>query len=659
MDLPASAPPAEIVVTGRALEALAPLGLSLGPLQLATASGRVEDALLAVPSLAAFRRASTATASPTAQGITTRALGGNAASRALLTLDGVPQADLFAGWVAWVPVNAARIETARVVRGAAGVTDGPGALAGAIELASAPPASETALRGGSRASLDLGGEAAVPAGGGHVSLAARGFAGDGHLLVDPDLAGPVDVPARYRQWGARARALAAVGGEGELQATLATFRDRRLRGVEGAETGASGTDASLRLVRRGELPVEALVFGQIRDFDAKNYPINAARTSATLVLDQFQTPASGWGGKVELRPLPGLSLGGDWRAARGETNERFRFVASEATALRRAGGAATTVGLFAEAALAIGAGVQVSGGARVDFWRFADGFLVETDLLTGALIRDEPAPDRRGTLFSGNATLEWQPAGAEAFTLGASVWRSARLPTLNELHRPFRAGADATAANPLLAPERLTGVEGRVRYQPVPAARISVAGYWSRLADPIANVTLAQGPGVFPGVGFVAANGSYRQRRNLEAIRTAGLEADAELASGPWAIRAGLARMFATVDGGDTAPALDDQRPAQTPKFAGQLGVSFTRSRLALAADLRHEGGRFEDDLNTRALAPATTLDLGARLVLARRLALTVDVANATGETVEVGFSGNLVERAEPRTILVGLKVGG
>jgi len=64
-----------------------------------TSSGRVEEALRDVAGLQQFRRSDARSANPTSQGVTLRGLGGTAASRALLMLDGVPQADPFGGWV--------------------------------------------------------------------------------------------------------------------------------------------------------------------------------------------------------------------------------------------------------------------------------------------------------------------------------------------------------------------------------------------------------------------------------------------------------------------------------------------------------------------------------------------------------------------------------
>jgi outer membrane receptor protein involved in Fe transport len=652
-------PPPDILVTGRALappafEAPLPRTV-LDADTLRTASGRVEDALLAVPGLTAFRRASTATASPTAQGLSFRGLGGNAATRAAVTLDGVPQPDLFAGWIPWVSLSAARIERAVVTRGGGSVADGPGALTGAIQIETAPPASGTTLKGGSRDSLDLGGHLALPAGAGAFDLSGQAFAGDGHLLVDSASAGPADVPARYRQWAVRARAIAPAAATTELQATLSAFDDNRLRGFADSKQSASGADLSVRLVHKGPVPAEALLYAQMRDFTARIRTPNASRTATTLTLDQFATPAAGWGGRVELRPLTGLRTGLDWRQASGETQERFRFVAGSPTALRVAGGRTASAGLFAEAGGRVRPNLTLSGGVRVDRWHLSDGSLTEQDLQTGQPIRTEAAPDRSGTRWSARGGAEATVPGAEAITLSATGYTGWRLPTLNELHRPFRAGQDATAANPELAPERLTGLDARLRYAPLATLSFEAGGFVNRLEDAIANVTLASGPGVFPGVGFVA--GQFRQRRNLPAIDSRGAEAGATLRYRNLDASARAAWSFATVDGGSVAPDLTGLRPAQSPVFAASLSLAWDRGPLGASLLLTHESTRFEDDRNTRTLASATRVDLGARYRIGRRILLTADVLNATDAFIEAGFSGTLPERAEPRTILMGLEI--
>src|SRR5688500_16107927 len=92
--------PAEqtIVVTGQGLapaagEAVFDIVLIGRERLTGSASNRLEDVLRDVPGFQLFRRSDARTANPTSQGATLRALGGNASSRALLTLDGVQQPD--------------------------------------------------------------------------------------------------------------------------------------------------------------------------------------------------------------------------------------------------------------------------------------------------------------------------------------------------------------------------------------------------------------------------------------------------------------------------------------------------------------------------------------------------------------------------------------
>src|SRR5689334_14331919 len=99
-----AAAPADIVVTGRGLPdtpaAPAYDRQVLDREALArTASGRIEDALANVAGFQQFRRSDSRSSNPSAQGVTLRALGGNATSRALVTLDGVPLADPFFGYI--------------------------------------------------------------------------------------------------------------------------------------------------------------------------------------------------------------------------------------------------------------------------------------------------------------------------------------------------------------------------------------------------------------------------------------------------------------------------------------------------------------------------------------------------------------------------------
>src|SRR3569623_3532795 len=147
--------PAAIVVTGQALpEAKADRAYAVQRLDRrkieASPTYQLDQLLKEKPGVQLFRRSDAHSGHPTSQGVTLRALGGNAPSRALLTLDGVPQTDPFGGWINWPAYDPSDLQQIRVVRGGGSVADGPGSLAGTIEMISRADA-------GTSGELDVGG----------------------------------------------------------------------------------------------------------------------------------------------------------------------------------------------------------------------------------------------------------------------------------------------------------------------------------------------------------------------------------------------------------------------------------------------------------------------------------------------------------------------
>ena len=128
--LPPISPQAVIVITGTALpEAKAERVYTVERITRRdieqSPSHELDQLLKDVPGVQLFRRSDARSGHPTSQGITLRALGGNASSRALLVLDGVPQSDPFGGWVNWPAYDPSDLSQIRVVRGGGSVTYGP------------------------------------------------------------------------------------------------------------------------------------------------------------------------------------------------------------------------------------------------------------------------------------------------------------------------------------------------------------------------------------------------------------------------------------------------------------------------------------------------------------------------------------------------------
>jgi outer membrane receptor protein involved in Fe transport len=657
----------DIVVTGRGLGAAA--GEEVFDTALidrnrlaGSASGRLEEVLRDVPGFQLFRRSDARSANPTSQGATLRALGGNASSRVLLVLDGVPQTDPFGGWVSWPAYSPERLGEARVTRGGGSGVEGPGALAGTIELSSATPAQMLGPRGrlayGSRDSLDAFAGLGLPLGGGFLAVSGAWARGDGFVPVVAGQRGPADRPSPYEQMSFAARAVAPLPGGAELQASGLVFSDSRERGTAFSGIRTRGADSSLRLVGRGW---SALAYVQTRDFYNSFASVNSARTAASRTSVQYSVPATGLGARLEARPKIGpriaIRTGADWRLTEGETRELFAFVAGAGTRGRVAGGRSQTLGGFAEAAWT-GDALTVTAAGRIDRWTISNGRLDERVLATGAVLTDTAFEDRSGWEPTGRAGIAWRPA--DTLTLRGAAYLGWRLPTLNELYRPFRVGIDATAANAELEPERLHGIEAGVDWKPAPRARIGFTAFTNRLEGAIANVTLGRGPGTFPGVGFVAAGGDYRRRANLDAIEARGIELEGRYALGDWMLSGGWSWVDAQVEASGPALALNGLRPAQTPRYSLSSTLAWASGGAGASLTARYGGSQFEDDLNRQRLPGAFTLDATGLIPVGRRLAIEARAENVTGARILAGISGDgIAERATPRTLWIGLRFGG
>ncbi|KRB80962.1 TonB-dependent receptor [Sphingomonas sp. Root710] len=651
---PAFADAGDIVVTGQGLAnspgdaAYDVISIDKARLDL-SASGRMEDILRDAAGFQQFRRSDARSAHPTSQGATLRGLGGNASTRALVLLDGVPMIDPFGGWISWAALDPARIGHVRVTRGGGSGVYGAGALAGTIELSSLGPDEakrvSAGIAYGSRESIDADATLTAKLGGGFVMLSGGHARGDGFIPVVEEDRGPIDRAARYKQSRASARAVIPVGEDTELQANGSFLLDQRDRGVPFTGNANLAVDSSVRLVGRGPWQWEASAWLQHREFSSGFASIGAGRATVSQSLDQYNVPANGLGARMEIRPALGeaiqLRLGGDVRHVSGRTEERV--IATNVG--RVAGGTQDIYGGFAELALLPLDGVTLTASGRVDHWALSDGRRTEINRNTGAFVAANTAryPDRSGTEATGRAGIAWNPPGASAITLRAAAYTGWRLPTLNELYRPFRAGNDSTVANPALDPERVKGIEGGLSFQPIANWRIAATLFWNRLDDAISNVTIAP---------------NTRQRQNVDAIRSRGVEVEGFATLGDWRLHASYSHIDPRVRSSGAAVALDGLRPAQTPRDQASATVEWNRPGLVrVGATVRYIGAQYEDDQNSRRLDDALTVDAVASVPLGRGLTAELRAENIANKRVEatVGADGT-VERATPRTLWAALR---
>ncbi|MGH6652845.1 MAG: TonB-dependent receptor plug domain-containing protein, partial [Sphingopyxis sp.] len=489
-------PKEDIVVNGSGLLRLSEADLTLGRTLIADVEqglgNRVENRLRDEAGLVQFRRSDGRSAHPTSQGITLRGLGGNASSRALVTLDGVPQADPFGGWVAWSAYDAINLGGILVTRGGGSGADGPGALAGTISLHSEmTDGGSGSIAYGSRDSWDASASLGTGLGvGGQVTLDARYGRGDGFIPVAKGQRGAVDRAAPYEQGGLGLRLRFNAGDDSQIEASVRGFSDRRDRGTDFTDSKIDGIDASFRFLHKGDTQWIALAYIQLRDFESGFASVATGRNSVAPALFQ-RVPATGLGGRIEARPgIDGenpLRVGLDWRRTVGRTEEDFFFSGVTPGRHRIAGGSSDTVGVFAEWTSGdAGDGFLWTLSGRVDRWWLGEGYRRERNI-GGSTITNLHFAARQGWEGSGRAGVRWT---SDALSLRAAAYRGWRLPTLNELYRPFRVGAEVTTANEMLEPERLWGGEVGVDWTR-DGTKLSATLFANHLSNAIANVTLA------------------------------------------------------------------------------------------------------------------------------------------------------------------------
>ena len=102
-----------------------------------------DDVLRAIPTFSLFRRTSSLSSHPTAQGVSLRGIGPSGVSRTLVLVDGAPFNDPFGGWVYWTRVPLESVDRIEVVDGSSSSLYGNYAMGGVINIVTSRAARRT------------------------------------------------------------------------------------------------------------------------------------------------------------------------------------------------------------------------------------------------------------------------------------------------------------------------------------------------------------------------------------------------------------------------------------------------------------------------------------------------------------------------------------
>ncbi len=633
-----------------------------------SAARTLDDFMRRVPGFSLFRRSSSLVAHPTAQGVSLRGISPSGVSRTLVLIDGVPANDPFGGWVSWGRIPLESIERIEILRGGGSSVWGNAALGGVILIETrditGKDLSVTAVAG-DQEDVDLNLFAGRRGRRLGWSIEGSYFETTGYEIVRPDQAGAIDIEAFSEHFSLRPKIEYSISENSKLSFQAGYFSEDRGNGTpltnNGTERGEFSVTGEFRAPGGGNWRVA--LFASDQRFNSTFSAQDPARASESPALDQFAVDSTDVGRSVEWTRLTGsrhlLIAGSDLRRIEGRTNENFFWDGTTFLRARRAGGDQRLAGLFFQDLIAVTPALQLTVGARLDYWENVGGFRMETERATGNILRTEVFEDRDDSSVSPRIGLLHR--ATDHISIRGSVYRSFRAPTINELYRPFRVRNDITEANVNLAPEILTGAElGLTGSGSGLFGRMTA--FWNRVEDPIANVTIpsATSPGVIDPCGFVPAGGSCWQRQNLGETRIIGLEADLEAdLSSFWKMSGSYLYSHGEVTDAPNQPALEGRRIAQVPEHQVAIGLTYDNPRLFGAQlQARYVDDQYEDDLNLRRLDDFIVVDLSAWKRVTPGLDLFLGVENLFDETIEAGRSGDgLVTVGAPARIHVGLRL--
>jgi outer membrane receptor protein involved in Fe transport len=616
-----------------------------------TAAQTVDDALRQVAGFQLFRRSSSRTTNPTAQGANFRGLAGSGASRSSVLFDGVSLNDAFGGWTYWSRVPRASIEQIEVLRGGASALYGNAALSGAIDIL--PKKSDSPFL---RLETSLGTQKTADASafGGFgfdkffFRLAAESYRTGGYIPVAEPERGLADAEANSRHNSVLPILEYRFNENAKIFARGNLFSERRDNGTRLQNNRtyfrqiAAGADFEDE--NTGAFNFRLFVEKQI--YDQSFTAVSANRNTETLTrLQRVPSQAAGanlfWN-RTFANHL--LSAALEIRQVRGASDEII-YANNRQISIVGAGGREQTVSFFAQDFWRATTKLNLQFGARFDRWQNEQAFSATQNLTTRATTA-RIFPDRTESAFSPRVAALYQINSN--FAAFAAFGKSFRAPTLNELYRAFRVGNVLTEANENLRAERATNIEAGVNFSGF-KNRLTVrgVGFLAEVSQPVVNVTVSSSPNLIT-----------RQRQNVGKTRARGIEIDAEFAA-----RRDL-RLSASY-------LLADSRVRSFPANADLIGKFLPQaarrqlnlqayyrpdSPFSLGVQARISDRQFEDDLNTLRLRPFFTLDLFAGYKIRKNVEIFAAAENVFNSRYDIGLTPNRT-LASPVFLRAGLRL--
>jgi iron complex outermembrane recepter protein len=639
-----------------------------------------DDLLRTVPTFSLFRRTSSLSAHPTAQGVSLRSIGPSGVSRSLVLIDGVPFNDPFGGWVYWTRIPLESVDRIELIDGASSSTWGNYALGGVINVVTTRPKRRTfefRTQAGTRDTRKADFFAGDAWGKVGVSLEGSFFDTGGFEQVIAEERGDVDTKAQVDYKNITLKLDYSPADRVSTFFRAGYFREERDNAKvttvapitpEMNDTEWKTFSAGVRASLPDQSDLQASFFVDNNRFNSNFLAVPVATPARSLgrltTVQHVPTDAVGalvqWSKAISTRHL--ISAGTDFRRIEGASEEEGRLFsnATVVQTLRDGRGRQFTSGTFVQAQYWPIATLSLTASGRVDHWRNYEAHYNETTVATGLPTGRHlgDLPDRDETVFSPKFAALYHA------TNRVSVWGTIgtgfRAPTLNELYRNFSVGALLTLANANLGPERLLGGEFGVNLAPHDDLTIRTTWFDNRMKDPITNVSLDRDP----VTGATVAAGTLAQRMNVGRTRIRGFQTDVEYRFlRYWKAGAAYVLNRARITENPNDTSLEGKFLQQVPKNRGSLNVTYANPRYVdITLNALFVGHQFDDDQNVKAkpgeepgMPGYGVLDLSASRAIGRAVDVFFTVQNMFDKEYWVQLQPTTI--ASPRLVNVGFRV--
>ena len=629
-------------------------------------STRTTDEILRqVPGFSLLRSADSIATAPTTSTVSLRGLGGNAASRTLVLLDGMPIHSPYSSEVFWARVPRQRIEHVEIVRGGGANAWGNLSLGGVINIVTEKP-EET--------SLSFSGSAGYPQ---TVDVSMAGnhagdrwnLAGDfsyydtdGYMNVPGDQQGPVDEEVRKDFGTLSGRATYRPDDRTRIYFQGSWFDEERGGGtaldVNTTEIWNIGAGFE-RNTSSGRWSIQAFHDDtELEDVSVRIIGDNESEAVRSFEIRPTQVSGTGLTWSQKIGGGHELTAGADYRWSEVTVDEWSGFLAGMPSELKTTDSSQDFGGVFVQDSWKATEQWRINASLRFDY-------VTNNGMVTGRdLVNHETTVTE---VFESHSETTWNPSLGAVFrasdrvSIRAAAYKGFRAATLRELYHSARIRSGVNLVNnPNLAPERLVGLEGGIDLE-FSRASLGLTVFTNTVEDLIQNITRGTSgdlPEYIEPCGLIGPNETCRELDNVGEMRATGLELETVYRpANHWLLQVSYLYNDTEITRAPDNPQLVGNRVRQAPEHSFTARVRNSNRWFDTSVLARYVGERYEDDLNNLKVDDFLLFDLYLSRQLSDRTVVFLSVENLLDEEYEIKVENNgSIEIGRERFVGLGVR---